>query len=285
MTLIPTAAPAPTLAVGLAAHLKRNPLAEPTVTADTLRQARAIFRGIMVEHGFKGKADTALLTAPDGNVKIAKSRRAVWSLTLAPAMSSGLINTCVRYADCQDVCALTSGKGGLPVVQRSRAARTALLYRAPEAFAIILAEEVGKAGRLAHRGGFAWGIRLNAASDIPWEHAAPWIFKLVEMYHGTAYDYTKSWAREDRPGYRLVRSIDSRQSDDRIREAVAAGRNVAVVLPIAKGQPTPRTWLGLPAIDGDVSDDRSADPHGVVVVLRAKGKLRSNPDHALVRTA
>ena len=278
-----TILPAPDHAVGLAAHLKRNPLPEPTVTRQLVREARGIYRAIMREHGFQGRSDTALLTDPAGNVKIAKSERAVWSLTLAPAMSSGMINTCVRYADCSDVCVLTSGKGNLPAVQRSRCARTALLYRAPEAFAILLADELRRAGRKANRLGFAWGVRLNAASDIPWEHAAPWVFDAIKGYGGTAYDYTKSWARADRDGYTLVRSVDSRQSVDRIAAIIGEGKNVAVVLPVKKGEPVPATWQGLPTIDGDVSDDRTADPRGVVVVLRAKGALRNRPNHPLVR--
>lgn len=279
-----TILPMPTLAVGLASHLKRNPLPDMSgsLTREMIREAREAYSAIAREHGFTGNS-TTLLTQPDGNAKIKKSSRAVWSLTLAPAMSSGVINTCVRYADCHDVCVLTSGKGELPVVQRSRAAKTALLYRAPEAFAILLSLEIRAAARKSARDGFRWGIRLNAASDIPWEQAAPWVLDMVIHLGGTVYDYTKSWGRQDRQGYTLVRSIDSRQSDDRIRETVLSGRNVAVVLPIKKGTPVPPTWLGLPAVDGDVSDDRSADPSGVVVVLRAKGQLRNRPDHALVR--
>lgn len=279
-----TTLPAPTLAVGLAAHLKRNPLRDPgRITRQMWQDAQAAQSAIWQEHGFSG-APVSVLTPPTGNTKIRKSARLVWSLTLAPAMSSGLINTCVRYLDCQDVCVLTSGKGGLPVVQRSRAARAALLYRAPDAFAILLKGEVERAAAKAPAGaGNRWGVRLNAASDIPWEHAAPWILDLITHLGGTVYDYTKSWGREDRAGYTLVRSVDSRQDPDRIRAIVESGRNVAVVLPVKKGEPVPATWQGLPAVDGDESDDRTEDPRGVVVVLRAKGKLRNRPDHPLVR--
>lgn len=275
--------PAPTIAVGLAGHLKRHPIANPgVITPEKLYEARRIYGEIMREHGFKGTA-ARLLTPPDANTKIRKSARLVWSLTLAPAMSSGMINTCVRYADCQDVCVLTSGKGGVPAVQRSRAARTALLYRAPDAFAVLLAHEIDRAGDMRHDTGREWRIRLNAASDIPWEIVAPWIIARVVANGGAAYDYTKAWARQDVPGYTLCRSVDSRQDIDKIRATVASGRNVAVILPIAKGDPTPDTWQGMPAVDGDVSDDRTADPRGVVVVLRAKGALRNRPEHALVR--
>lgn len=282
MITLPAPRPMPTIAVGLAGHFKRAPLHAPIVTPDTVRQARKIAADIWQDHGFKG-APASLLTSPDANTKIKKSARLVWSLTLAPAMSSGLINTCVRYADCHDICVLTSGKGGVPSVQRARAARTAFLYRAPHAFAVLLADEIDRAARYAQRQGREWRVRLNAASDIPWEIAAPWLIDRIRANGGAAYDYTKSWARQDVPGYTLCRSVDSRQDVDKIRATVTSGRNVAVILPIAKGEPTPDEWNGMPAIDGDVSDDRTADPRGVVVILRAKGALRNRPGHAMVR--
>jgi hypothetical protein len=275
-----TLAPAPTIMVGLAGHLKRNPLQDPgTITPEMRRAARAVYGELQREHGFSGSGTTPLLTPPDANTKIRKSARLVWSLTLAPAASSGMINTCVRYADCHDVCVLTSGKGGVPAVQRSRAARTALLYRAPDAFAVLLADEIDRAARTDRE----WRVRLNAASDISWELAAPWLLQRIADNGGAAYDYTKAWGRPDTPGYTLCRSVDSRQDIDKIRATVATGRNVAVILPIGKTEPTPNEWLGMPAIDGDVSDDRSADPRGVIVILRAKGTLRNRPDHAMVR--
>lgn len=282
--MIGTILPKPTLAVGLASHLKRNPLPDPgAISRDDLAVARTTWGEIQREHGFLGTGTSALLTPPDANTKIKKSAALVWSLTLAPAMSSGMINTCVRYADCHDVCVLTSGKGGVPAVQRSRAARTGLLYRAPHAFAVLLAAEIDRAAYKALREGREWRVRLNAASDIPWEVAAPWLLQHIADNSGRAYDYTKSWARPDVPGYTLCRSVDSRQSVEKIRATVNSGHNVAVILPIAKGQPTPDVWEGMPAVDGDVSDDRSVDPRGVVVILRAKGTLRNRPAHPMMR--
>lgn len=276
--------PAPVGLVGLAGYLKRHPLPDPGAISPLDRKvAREIWADIKAEHGFMRTA-TPLLTPPTGNAKIKKSERLVWSLTLAPAASSG-INTCVRYADCVDVCVLTSGKGALPAVQRIRNARTALLYRAPGAFAVLLADEVDRAAREAD--GQAWGLRPNAASDIPWEHAAPWLLRRVRDLGGLSYDYTKAWGRSDALcrslGYSLTRSVDSRHDDEAIYGALRRGENVAVVLPVSKGAPVPAEWHGFAAVDGDVSDARCDDTRGVVVVLRAKGKLRNNTIHPLVR--
>lgn len=266
--------PAPVVAVGLASHLKRFPLSAPALG---VRDAREVWSEVQREHGFNGNPLTPVLSAPGNNTKIAKSVAPVWSLTLAPAMSSGLINTCVRYQDCHDVCVLTSGRGVMSSVQRSRAARTSLLYRAPEAFAAIVSHEVSRINREG------WRIRLNSASDIPWETAAPWLINLIVENGGQAYDYTKSWGRSDVDGYTLVRSVDSRQSIEKIKSIVDSDRNVSVVLPVGKTESVPAIWHGMPTVDGDVSDDRTEDPAGRVVVLRAKGKLRNLPNHPLVR--
>lgn len=276
-------APAPTVPVGLSGWLKRHPLGEPDVSPATVQAARAVWADIRADHGMRRDGSAALLTPPDGNAKITKSVAAVYSLTLSPAMSSGLLNTCVRYADCAAVCVLTSGKGALSSVQTARDARTALLYRAPDAFATLLAHEITRAAHKARRDGYAWRVRLNAASDLPWEHGAPWLLELITREDGAAYDYTKAWKRETPDGYSLTLSADSRHDHRDIVAAVRAGRNVAVILPIPKGAPVPSEWHGVPAIDGDVTDDRTTDPRGVVVVLRAKGRLRGTTGHPMVK--
>lgn len=286
MTNTITLKPAPVGMVGLAGHLKRHTISDPgAYTLEQLEAARAVWLEVQRLHGFKGDPKRALLTQPDGNAKLSKGERLLWSLTLSPATSSGLYNTCVRFRDCLSVCVLTSGNGRYNSTQQSRAAKTALLYRAPDAFAILLAHEIDRAALKARKLEAAWGMRLNAASDIPWELAAPWIVQRIARNGGRAYDYSKAWGRTGTPEYRLTLSVDSRQSDEQIRETVRSGRNVAVILPIRKGEPVPTTWIGLPAIDGDVTDARCDDPTGVVVILRAKGQLKGSKgiDHPMVR--
>lgn len=278
-------AQAPVFAVGLAGHLKRHPLPDPgKISPELLKASRTVWDELAREMGLKGRP-SALLTAPDANAKLRKGQgvRPIWSLTLAPAISSGLINTCVRYADCASACVLKSGKGALPMVQLARNVRTALLYRAPEAFAVILAHEIDRAGQ--EMAGHAWALRPNAASDIPWETAAPWLLERVARNGGTSYDYTKAWSRRSSAHYALTLSVDSRQDVDTIADAVRAGQNVAVIVPVRKGAPMPSSWHGLPAVDGDTTDARCDDPSGVVVLLRAKGALRGLTAHPMVRRA
>lgn len=268
--------------VGLAGHLKRHPLPDPgTISDDVLRAARETFMTLRREYGMSTPGK--LLTEPDVNLKLAKGKgvRPLWSLSLAPAASSGAFNTCVRYLDCFDVCVLLSGNGRYPNTQRSRDCRTALLYRAPEAFAVLLAHEIDRAADSME--GHPWGLRANAASDIPWELAAPWLIERVAEAGGAMYDYTKAWGRQSLPGYRLTFSVDSRQDTARIADKLAAGETCTIVVPVKKGKALPTSWQGLPAIDGDQTDARCDDPAGVVVLLRAKGKLRGAVAHPLVR--
>lgn len=279
-----TLSPAPAGLVGLVGALRRRPLAAPVVSPVTIGAARAVWAELRAEFGMRADGTARLLTPPAGNLKIAKNARASYSLTLSPAMSSGFVNTCVRTADCAAICVLTSGKGALSSVQTARDARTALLYRAPEAFAVLLADEIARAGRT--HGAGEWAIRLNAASDVPWEIVAPWLVALVVENGGEAYDYTKAWRRSSTPGYRLTFSVDSRITRDEIASKITAGETVTVVVPVRKGAPMPATWDGMPAVDGDTTDDRSADAAGRIVLLRAKGKIagaRAN-GHPLVRS-
>jgi hypothetical protein len=47
-----------------------------------------------------------------------------------------------------------------------------------------------------------------------------------------------------------------------------------VVFSTKRGRPLPTHWHGLPVVDGDATDNRFDDPGGVVVGLRAKGRLK-----------
>jgi len=68
--------------------------------------------------------------------------------------------------------------------------------------------------------------------------------------------------------------------------AIAAGYRVAVPVAIAKGQPIPSRltistgaagFVTVPTVDGDATDHRWADPHGVAVILRTKRSRGAGP--------
>jgi len=189
-------------------------------------------------------------------------------LTLTPA-SNGPATTCAFFKHCKDLCVLTHGRGAFESVIKARSARVDLLMNAPEAASILLAHDIDRYSRAWDR----WGLRLNVASDLAWEIAAPWLISRAITGGAAAYDYSKRWDREPEPipGYRLTYSAAG-HSIEEISDRVRSGGNVAIVLPIDKGYPAPERWHDLPVIDGDIHDFRAIDPRGVIVALRAKGK-------------
>lgn len=102
------------------------------------------------------------------------------------------------------------------------------------------------------------------------------------------YEYTKAPLRgalglesQRAAGWDVTASMapDSPDAVRRAIDAARAGFRVAVPVALRKGQPIPslltlrakdREPLTLATVDGDLSDHRYRDPHGVAVVLRAK---------------
>lgn len=125
-------------------------------------------------------------------------------------------------------------------------------------------------------------IRPNANSDVAWERIAPSLFALIATWNGRAYDYTK---RVDRvgfltPNYRTTYSLTRATRPETVARITSRGDTVTAVFPSVA--PVPTSWRGLPVVDGDTTDDRFADPSGVVVGLKAKGKLRGIVEHPLL---
>lgn len=238
--------------------------------AMTYEDARAVARAFFVEtHGYR--AVPKLLTAPERQLKLGKNARPTYGLTLAAASMSGY-NVCQwSTAQCRAACVLvTGGKGTLRSVRDARVKKTQFLAEHPQAFITLLASELRRA--VTKHG--AIDFRPNVASDLRWERIAPAILAVPGI---RAYDYTKAPAsqRTGSDAYRLTFSVSEvRASTREALKVIDTGRTAAVVFATPKGQPLPATWNGRPVIDGDVSDSRADDPHGVVVGLRAKGSAR-----------
>jgi hypothetical protein len=278
----PQALPAPGQIRGrdLTARLETEGPIVPELSAAALREARQVWSDLRQRFGFSGMAK--LLTPPSANYKLAKGEGS-YGLTLAPAdaaqtwiddhdpsLPTGPIGTVCRYSTpaCRASCVIsTAGKGPVPSVQRARAARTAFLAGFPGAFVSLMFDELLSTVR--REGGVLF--RPNTASDLRWEYIAPSLFGIAGARF---YDYTKVPIEErgSVEGYRLVFSVSEREESlERGRRYVEAGGTSAVVLRVKKREPLPSVWQGLPMIDGDEDDDRTADPEGVWVGLRAKG--------------
>jgi hypothetical protein len=229
--------------------------------------AKAAYASFRADAGWATRNDARLLSWADENLKLGKSGNAAVSLSLAPANSSGH-NVCdASTSECRRGCVASSGNGAYPAVQRGRATKTRFLMANPQAFVTLLAYEL----RLALKRDPAMQCRLNTFSDLRWEIIAPALFDLGVTF----YDYTKRTDRDAMPtNYDLTFSASEHTSDAVISDTVASGMNVAVVLGVKRKDDLPTTYLGIPVVDGDKTDERHLDPSGVIVGLRAKGKMR-----------
>lgn len=235
----------------------------------SVAEARTLWADFRVTYGFAPNGGaTALLAPPDSNVKIGKNEVATWSLTLTPADLSGEWNVCTwATAQCRKACVMwTAGRGVMANVREGRLVRTAFLAQHPGAFLALLTDEVR---RLEARG-VPFGLRLNVASDLRWENIAPWLFDGPMV---RAYDYTKAPSRITPDNYRITYSHSERWDDARVLATVAEGNNVAMVFDVPK-HALPAMYLGIPVIDGDLTDYRYGDPSGVIVGLAAKGAAK-----------
>lgn len=118
--------------------------------------------------------------------------------------------------------------------------------------------------------------RINISDDLRYESLAPGLLDI-----GIAgYAYTKHPAsdRPEREGVRVVYSVTERWDEATIVKTCAAGHTVAVVFDLRRSQALPTTWLGLPVVDGDATDDLWEHPQGAVVGLRLKGRRTITKD-------
>lgn len=248
----------------------------------SVADAKRAWTNARITEGYSGHAVPHLLVNVGNvtagreavNAKVAKNPVPTYTLTLSPASTSKVANTCDKSTpQCRKACVMmTAGRGIMPSVRRGRNVRTQFAAEQPLHFLALLTHEV----RSLERRGEPFGLRLNVGSDIMWEYVAP---ELFWGEHVRAYDYTK-WGYADRgrpERYRLTFSHNERWSDRDVHVYVENGQNVAMVFDCAKHQ-LPDTWQGIPVIDGDLHDYRYDDPRGVIVGLAAKGAAKAmNP--------
>lgn len=230
------------------------------------------------------------ITPPDENAKLAKGGLAA-GLTLAPASEGGW-NVCARSTEgCRRACVVWhGGNGGRDSVRLSRVARTQALAADPQAAMEAIRREIETLAK--RRTDPIKAVRLNVASDLPWERVAGFLDALPPI---ACYDYTKVAARIGEGGmargasrkYRLAFSLSEapHSARDAARILGEGGTAVLVVAGLRRRQsdgtlryhPVPRRvriagqWF--PTCSGDKSDRRDLDPQGRVVVLAGKGRL------------
>lgn len=203
-------------------------------------------------------------------------------LYLAPYNLSGY-NTCAMadVAKCHEPCLNTAGRGAFNSVQQARLRKTKLFFEDRAAFFAELIPSIRSLIRKAHAANLIPLCRLNGTSDIKWENVAfehngiqyPNIFAMFPDLQ--FYDYTKIPNRraDDIPNYDLTFSYSGVvEFQPHVRRALGAGYRLAVVF--RRRDEIPAEFLGTTCVDGDDSDLRHEDPHGVVVALYAKGRAK-----------
>jgi hypothetical protein len=225
----------------------------------------------------------SLLTV--GNPKLLKGQAQGYLssvLHLAPADLSGKEVCPKRTAGCTAACLNLAGRGGIfkkgestNVIQQARIRKTKLFFENRSAFISQLLNDIVKTIKYAEKKGLIPVFRLNGTSDLSWEKyeilEGRNIFQMFPQVQ--FYDYTKVLGRKvgDIPNYHLTFS----NADGNINDVLAAkqaGLNIAVVFK----KELPKTYLGLPVINGDETDLRFLDPKGVIVGLKAKGKAKKD---------
>lgn len=255
----------------------------------------------------QGHSFSGLLATPEANPKVAKNGKVdvlTAPLHLAPFDLSGFQVCPQASAGCAAACLHTAGNPAyMAGKDRSRKDKTIAYFKHRNAFLALLVFEIAAHERKAQRKGMAAGVRLNATSDLPWEHRTVIIdgqqVKLTDAFPKVSfYDYTKvtkravAFAEGRMPiNYHLTFSRTEDNDADVIR-VLAAGCSVAVVFTpsayrevqsagvqasrgelVVAGGPLSKDWM---AIDGDAHDYRPADPAGCIVALKAKGDARGD---------
>jgi len=198
-------------------------------------------------------------------------------------------NACSRHTkECAACCLNTAGRGAFRSIMAARLARALLRIEEPYLAYVLDVYYLRKA--VAKYGAGKIARRANVISDYAIEDQYPAAY-WAEFAGVIHYDYTKvkprafdsvaggEWIAAGTgkawpSNYSLTYSASERDTLDSIRSMVASGVNVAVVVahPVAEAKPS--QWFGMPAINGDESDERYLDPRGVVVLLSAKGKAK-----------
>ena len=228
-----------------------------------------------------------------GNPKVLKGMSQgymTYILHLAPANLSGYETCAKRTAGCTAACLNTAGRGGMfkkgeftNVIQKARIRKTKMFFENRVDFMAMLVKDIELAIKQAGKIDMIPVFRLNGTSDIAFEK-----YEVVRdgvMYRNIFsafpdiqfYDYTKILGRKTvaYENYNLTFSAADGNDVD-VANAIAQGYNIATVFGIKKTLPMPETYMRIPVFNGDESDLRFLDPHGVVVGLYAKGKAKKD---------
>jgi len=225
------------------------------------------------------------LLSIDTNAKTVKGQKNGFMtgiLYMAPFTLSG-VNLCpmAEKAQCHKACLNTAGRGVFNSVKESRLRKAKYFNDNRQAFMIDLARDIRALIRKSDRDGYTPVVRLNGTTDIRYENIKFNLDgKMVTIFEAFSdiqfYDYTKISNRKNIPAnYDLTYSYSGVAGYQKyVKIAIDAGMRIAAVF--RRRDDIPKTFLGLKVIDGDDSDLRHLEKHGVIVALYAKGQAKKD---------
>lgn len=210
-------------------------------------------------------------------------------MALAPSSETRGFKTCPNSASCRDSCLgfkagqyYQGGEHGGP--QTASRKRTQALLDHPEAYGVVMHEEIAAARRTAIKNGNILGVRLNVLSDVDPKVYASLIKAFPDVWF---YDYTKMNYRPIAKNHHVTYSstgvsnaevTNLNQNWGRMRAKLEGGDNVAMAFTDKKSIPKfvmdEETGRMYRTVDGVGTDFRPSDlmetdgKEGVIVALK-----------------
>jgi hypothetical protein len=228
-----------------------------------------------------------LLSKGTSNAKTSKNDNDTYILYLAPYnQNSKKINICPKASEgCAAACLFSAGRGAFSNVIKARQNKTEYYLQDKKAFISQLANELIKIDKKASKNKNQTLIRLNGTSDLDFifllkKYAN---FDISNYKNLHFYDYTKILGKVKKysndKNYTLTFSRAEDNEKD-IFKAVKYGSNVSAVF---NGK-LPKTYKGIPVIDGDKTDNEMLKYKGFILGLKAKGKARTDKSGFVINT-
>jgi len=230
----------------------------------------------------KKQTGLSYLGSVNASSKLMKNQKVnqqyTYAIYLAPASTSGY-NVCSHSTkECRLGCLATSGRqaveifSGVDKIKNARIKKARLFHEDQNFFMQWLIAEITSAKAKAVRDGFYFSVRLNATSDIDWQHVYYGGKNIFEIFSDVNfYDYTKNASKFiNKPtNYHLTYSYTGKnwsQSELLLKQ----GNNIAMVFNAKKEADLPTEYKDYTVINGDLTDYRIADAKGIIIGLKWK---------------
>lgn len=206
------------------------------------------------------------------------SHQYTYAIYLSPGNLSGY-NVCSHSTpECRSGCLNTSGRAGIEEfsgktkIHNCRVKKTKLFFEEQTFFMNWAIAEIKQAQAKAVRDNFFFSVRLNGTSDIDWQNVLVNGQTIFEIFPEVSfYDYSKNYNKFEykADNYHLTYSYTGRNTEHCLA-LLKRGFNVAVVFNVKKETELPKTFMGYPTVNGDLTDYRINDAKSIIVALKWK---------------